>query len=651
MGRAVTFNCLERSANRVGNTILRSSLYPFLKQVDATGEVVQATTFVIRKSFADDASGTYIRLLNYTSAEEKRKEFFNTQNRFISVKQKSFHDLPDMPLAYWIDRKIRDIFQKGQRLESIAAPRRGNTTTNNDRFLRFWAEVLKSKAGIYYSSTLDANSDGKTWLPYNKGGGARKWFGFNEFLVNWEKNGSEIKSIPHSVIANEKHFMEEGVTWSEVSSIMPAFRYLPKGFIFDNTGCTVFSHESYRNRLLALLNSSVATEIFKILTPSLHIANGQVGAFPIINGNQELNTGDIERAVTIARQDWDNFETSWDFQTHPILRTSHPRLAAAFTDWQETADAAFAELKQLEEENNRYWIDAYGLQDELTPEVPDEQITIRRADLVRDVRSLISYAVGCMMGRFSLTQPGLQFAGGTFNPSAFSGDFLPDADGILPITDEAYFEDDIVSRFVDFMRAAFGPEHLGENLSFVADALTRKGGESAVVRIRRYFLTEFVSDHIQTYKKRPIYWLFTSGKGRAFGALVYLHRYTPDTLSYLRNNYVLPLQSKLEAEIRSTERALEIAGSGSAAKAAQKTLLKLREQVAELLAFHDRLLHKADQRIDIDLDDGVAYNYTLFDGLLYTGPDMKLADLMKKSEWKRELLGQAQKVIVVEATT
>lgn len=369
---------------------------------------------------------------------------------------------------------------------------------------------------------------------------------------------------------------------------------------------------------------------------------GQVGNMPIpkyqatwdIESEQRIN-----RAIEISKQDWDNFETSWDFHTHPLLRTAHPRLQNAFNDWQRGAADAFAELKRLEEENNRYWIAAYGLGDELTPDVPDAQITVRRADLVRDVKSLLSYAVGCLMGRYSLSQPGLQFAGGTFERSHFTGDFLPDDDGILPITDEAYFEDDIVTGFTAFLRAAFGPEQLEENLSFVADALTRRTGESPLARIRRYFVSEFVSDHIQTYKKRPIYWLFTSGKGKAFGALVYLHRYEPDTLAYLRNNYVLPLQSKLGAEILSTERAVQAASAASAAKAEERRLAKLREQVAELLSFHDRLLHRADQRLEIDLDDGVAYNYTLFDGLLYTGADLKLADLLKKSQWKRDLLG------------
>ncbi len=604
------------------------------------GEVVQSTTFVIRKGHLGDPSGNYVRLLDYSSEDEKRKEFFHNKNRFIDVKQKDFYDLPDMPLAYWIDQKIRAIFQRGQRLEDIAAPRRGNTTTNNDRFLRFWVEVSKNKVGVYYSSTMEANSAGKTWLPYNKGGGAKKWFGLNEFLVNWADNGAEIKKIAHSVIANEKHFMEEGVTWSEVSSLMPAFRYLPKGFIFDNTGCTIFSDGKYRNRLLALLNSSVAVEIFKILTPSLHIANGQVGAFPLVNFNQEINLVDVERTVTLGRQDWDNFETSWDFQTHPLLRTPHPRLSAAFTDWQNTAAAAFTELKGLEEENNRYWIDAYGLQDELTPDVPDAQITIRRADLLRDVKSLLSYAVGCMMGRYSLSQPGLQFAGGTFDPSAYSGDFLPDPDGILPITDEAYFGDDVVTRLEAFLRAAYGAEHLQANLTFIADALKRRGDETPRERLRRYFLDEFVSDHIQTYKKRPIYWLFTSGREKGFGALVYLHRYTQDTLATLRNDYVLELQGKLAAELGRVERSREGA-SARDAKLAERRLKTLRAQQTEVVGFQERLQTLADRYIALDLDDGVAYNYTLFQGVVYEGSDLKLADLLKKSAWKRELLAEA----------
>ena len=341
--------------------------------------------------------------------------------------------------------------------------------------------------------------------------------------------------------------------------------------------------------------------------------------------------------MNISRQDWDNFETSWDFQTHPLLRYNTPHLTQAFTTWENESETAFRKLQQLEEENNRYWIEAYGLQDELTPEVPDEQITIRRADINRDIRSLISYAVGCMMGRYSLDKPGLIHAGQTFDPSLHQT-FPADTDAIIPISDRAYFDDDIVTRFVEFLRIAYSPETLTENLDFIANALTLKNGESPLERIRRYFLQEFISDHIQTYKKRPIYWLFTSGKKRAFGALIYLHRYNEDTLARIRTDYVLELQVKLDGEIARTQQQLENASSTVAKKAATKRLKELQDQQLELRDYQAKLQHLADARIKLDLDDGVAYNYTQFKGLVYEGTDLKMKDLEKASQWKRDLL-------------
>lgn len=342
----------------------------------------------------------------------------------------------------------------------------------------------------------------------------------------------------------------------------------------------------------------------------------------------------------LSRQDWDNFETSWDFQIHPLLcdKSIH-QLSQAFDIWKTESEQAFQLLKQLEEENNRYWIKAYGLQDELTPEVPDDQITIRRADLSRDIRSLISYAVGCMMGRYSLDKPGLIHAGQPFDPSQHIT-FPADSDAILPITDAAYFDDDIVSRFVEFIKTAYGENTLKENLNFIANALTLREGESAQERIRRYFLTEFISDHIQTYKKRPIYWLFTSGKNRAFGALVYLHRYTPNTVGQIRTNYVLELQRKLAGEIERTQKQLDTATASAAKKTIQRRLKTLRDQDAELTTYQAKLQTFADQRIELDLDDGVAYNYTRFKGILYEGTDLKMADLEKKAQWKLDLLNQ-----------
>ena len=359
--------------------------------------------------------------------------------------------------------------------------------------------------------------------------------------------------------------------------------------------------------------------------------------------------------LLISRQDWDNFETSWDFKTHPLIRQKTNLIQQAFENWQQQSESAFQQLKQLEEENNRYWIAAYGLQDELTPEVPDAQITIRRADLTRDIKSLLSYAVGCIMGRYSLENEGLQrsplaplakgekddlevpFHKGKESVEVllFRGD-LGRSFGIIPITDKAYFTDDIVDQIIEFLKTAFSLQHLQANLDYIANSLTLRTGENSRDRIRRYFLDEFVKDHIQTYKKRPIYWYFTSGKKKAFGALVYLHRYDTTTLARLRTDYVLELQRKIDNEIQREQQNLELLTTTAAKKTSQKLIKDLQDQQIELREYQAKLQHAADKRIAIDLDDGVAYNYTLFEGLVYEGADLKMADLKKKSEWKHK---------------
>jgi type II restriction/modification system DNA methylase subunit YeeA len=374
------------------------------------------------------------------------------------------------------------------------------------------------------------------------------------------------------------------------------------------------------------------------MNPTLNFQVGNVANIPTIElPDYSLVCGFAEQTIAISRQDWDNFETSWDFQTHPLLRYNTPKLSEALKNWETDSKNAFQQLKQLEEENNKYWIEAYGLQDEITPEVPDKQITIRRADQNRDIRSFISYAVGCMMGRYSLDQPGLIHAGQPFDPTQHTI-FPADIDAIIPITDQAYFDDDIVNRFVEFIRVAYSPETLTENLDFIADTLTRRSGETSRDRIRRYFLTEFISDHIQTYKKRPIYWLFTSGKNRAFNALVYLHRYKEDTLARLRTDYVLEQQVKLDGETARTQQQFDNATNSVAKKAATKRLKELQTQQLELRDYQAKLQTMADARIKLDLDDGVAYNYTRFKGLVYEGSDLKMADLEKAAQWKLELL-------------
>jgi hypothetical protein len=393
--------------------------------------------------------------------------------------------------------------------------------------------------------------------------------------------------------------------------------------------------------LLCFLNSKVANFFLKILSPTLSFTSGDIANLPIKIANESKEFH--EEQINISRQDWDNFETSWDFQTHPLLRdnTIH-QLSQAFTTWETDSDRAFQQLKQLEEQNNRYWIEAYGLQDELTPEVPDDQITIRRADLERDIKSLISYAIGCIMGRYSLDTPGLIHAGQSFDPSRHTK-FPADPDAILPITDQAYFDDDIVTRFIQFIETAYSKATLIENLDFIANALTLRTGETARDRIRRYFVTEFITDHIKTYKKRPIYWLFTSGKKRAFGALVYLHRYSPDTIGRLRTDYVLELQVKLDREIDRHQTELTTITSTPTKKALTKQLKTLQDQQLELRTYQAKLQTVADRRIHLDLDDGIAYNYTQFKGIVYEGTELKMADLEAKAQWKHDLLKQQNK--------
>ncbi|BCL39848.1 hypothetical protein NSMS1_62950 (plasmid) [Nostoc sp. MS1] len=521
----------------------------------------------------------------------------------------------------------------------------GLQTGNNDQFLRLWFEIKIQKIGFGIENRDNANKSDFKWFPYHKGGEYRKWYGNLEFVVNWEKDGLEIRSFgtngggkQRSRPQNTDKYFKSGITWSFISSSYFGVRCSGKGFIFDVGGSSVFPSEDISNSFTGFLCSNVAFEFMKIMNPTLNFQVGNVASLPVIEAvKKPINYDLTEEAINISRQDWDNFETSWDFQTHPLLRHNIKHLSEAFTIWQSKSETAFRELQRLEEENNRYWIKAYGLQDELTPEVPDEQITIRRADLNRDIRSLISYTVGCIMGRYSLDKPGLIHAGQTFDPSLHQT-FPASSDAIIPITDQAYFDNDIVTRFIEFLRVAYSPDTLTENLNFIANALTLKNGETTQERIRRYFLQEFISDHIQTYKKRPIYWLFTSGKKRAFGALVYLHRYNEDTLARIRTDYVLELQVKLDGEITRAQQQLDNATSSTAKKAATNRLKDLQAQQLELRDYQAKLQTQADARIKLDLDDGVAYNYTRFKDLVYEGTDLKMADLEKASQWKRELL-------------
>ncbi|PYE52023.1 BREX-1 system adenine-specific DNA-methyltransferase PglX [Deinococcus yavapaiensis] len=599
---------------------------------EISGEVVQNVAFCVTPS-QQKSTSLFIDLTGGTSSEDKRQIFLSREHRYRKTLQEFTH-IDGYVFAYWLSAKMIESMSIS-RLKDYGSARQGIKTGDNTRFLRYWYEV----------NNVDIQS---TWYYCTKGGPFRRWYGNNEYVLNWKNSGREIRNFKDhegrlkSRPQNTHLFFKMGFTWSSISSGPFSARYTPEGFTFESTGSMYFPIGADIFRILGYVNSKVAQEVFKVTAPDLHYTEGALQSLPYLT--DAGRDTEVSSAIEISKHDWDNFENSWDFQTHPLLRHNTSFLFDAFAAWQQQSEDAFQELKRLEEENNRYWIDAYGLQDELTPDVPDEQITIRHAHRERDAKSLISYAVGCMMGRYSLDMPGLVHAGQPFNPSKHTT-FPADKDGILPITSAPFFEDDLAARFTDFLRIAYGPEKLEENLRWIAESLGLKGNENARDRIRRYFVSEFVSDHVQTYKKRPIYWLFTSGKRRAFGAFMYLHRYTPDTLARLRTDYLLELQVKLEAELTRAVDDLERA-TGANRKKAETRVKDLRGDLEEIRAYQAKVQDVADRRIELDLDDGVAYNYTRFKGLVYEGADLKMADLEKKAQWKLDLLAQQAKPLV-----
>ncbi|PGU01366.1 MULTISPECIES: BREX-1 system adenine-specific DNA-methyltransferase PglX [Bacillus cereus group] len=583
------------------------------------GEVVQTTTFVTRKQLIADYRTLFIRLVNIKNAEEKEKGFFDQDLYFIR-KQDQFADFPNHIIAYWTSENERRIFKENPRLGQLVDARQGLATADNNRFLRLWYEVNYNKIGFGMNDAQEALNSKRKWFPYNKGGSYRKWYGNYDFVVNWENDGYEIKNFKdsngkqRSVVRNPNYYFKEAVTWSDVTGGKISMRYRTPGSIHDVTGMSIFmpSNVIYEE-FLALLNSKVVSKLVGLINPTMHFQIGNIQNIPTklmeLNSVRKMS----KLCVALAKVDWDTFETSWDFERHPFLLSQRhvESVSDAFYYFQEKSIASYEQLKNYEEELNRIFIEIYGLQNEITPEVDAKDITIRKADKERDIKSFISYAVGCMLGRYSLDQEGLVFAGGEFDASKYKT-FKADADNIIPITDDEYFEDDIVSRFIEFVRVTFSEETLEENLDFIAEALNKKANETSRQCIRRYFLKDFFKDHMKTYQKRPIYWLFDSGKNDGFKALVYMHRYNVGTVAEVRTEYLHTLQRKYEAEIARRDVLLESDASIKDKTRAKKEKEKLQKQLLECQQYDQVIAHIANQKITIDLDDGVKVSYAKF---------------------------------------
>lgn len=583
---------------------------------EISGEVVQTVAFIIHKGFIDGLKPVCFRLVD-VEQNEKNIYLKKQLNRFDSLTQSDYKNISGSPIAYWSTLKIHKIFLEATPLSDYALLKAGTSTGDNPTFQRMWYEVEINN--IEFKRYGNDFNSLKKWYPCNSGGGFRKWYGNNEVVINWENDGEAIKSHSSSAVRNQSYFFKPGLTYNKISSGIFAIRLREKGFLFDDTGRCLFTKDpKQQNILMGFLCSKLANKILKILTPSMSFTSNEISKLPILITENNTINNNVIKTIASAKLDWDSYETSWDFTQNPILRTQQLNLEQAFNTWQQQNADAVAEMKRLEEENNKLFIDAYGLQDELTPDVPDEQITLTRADREKDSQRLVSYALGCMMGRYSLDEPGLIYAHAgnqDFDTSRYQT-FPADADGIIPLTEMHWFEDDATHRIQEFLTAVWGKDTLDTNMQWLAESLDKKASETAEDTIRRYLASKFYKDHMQTYKKRPIYWLFSSGKQGAFQALVYLHRYNESTLARMRTEYVMPLISKMAAYANSLETAKESSDSAAEIKRIEKKLQDLHKQQAELSTFEEKLRHYADQRISLDLDDGVKVNYGKFGDLL-----------------------------------
>ena len=613
-----------------------------------------SVAFVIGITRVLSYKGTFYRLFEKSgsvdSVETKEKLFF-TQKPYFS-KQDNFLRITGIPIAFWLSDQFVNTFNHPV-IGKTMTTREGMATADNERFLRLWYEVNIEKID-FGAQLVNGKCDSKQkWFPYNKGGDYRKWYGNLFYVVNWENDGFEIRNNKdlktgriRSHNYNGEYAFRDGLTWTSLSISTISVRRAEKGTLFDSKGAMGFADRKEDiYRYLALLNSVVGTEYLKIFSPTVDFKVGDVIQLPDIKGEEELITKLVEKNIEICKEDWNSYETSWGFCEHPLVRIASNckihqteksiKIQDCFSCWQDECNKRFEQLRANEEELNRIFINLYGLNDELSPCVEDKDLTIRKANYENDIKSLVSYAVGCMFGRYSIGKKGLIYAGGVFDADEYN-QFSADNDAIIPITDEQYFEDDIVSRFEDFIKVVFGEETLENNLEFISKALGNKGNSAREV-IRNYFIESFYKDHCVEYSvtgsgKRPIYWLFDSGKQNGFKALIYIHRYTSDMVGMVRSEYLIKTQSMIENALKNAEYAINTSSSAVDRAQATKKRDKYLKQLAEIRAYYPALSHIALQRIELDLDDGVKANYAKFQGIEVSveGEKKQKVDLLAK---------------------
>ena len=631
------------------------------------GEVVQTVCFTFCNAEFSNYRSSFVKLTDGRSENEKETLYLSGNFRFYKTNIQ-LKDIKGTPYtAYWASNIVLSAFKMSNSIGDVSEPRVGMATANNDRFIRLWFEVNQNKIGTNIISREKAVKSGKKWFPFAKGGEWRKWYGNNDTVVNWENDGFEIQNFKdertgriRSHNYNLDYIFNSALTWTVISTEKTSFRFCPVGFLYSNSGYGMFcDNEEIKYYLLAFMNSPVAESLLKILSPSMGFESGYLRKLPVIESEYKKYVVSIAKnCINKSREDWDSYEFSWDFVKHSFIKltlSEYERnqapipISDCYNAWVLECESRFHQLKANEEELNRIFIDLYGLQDELTPDVADKDITVHRIfDSKEDVPesmkgsayirtkkdeivSLLSYFIGCMFGRYSLDTEGLIFAGGEWDDTKYKR-FKPDVNNIIPITDEEYLEDDIITRLCEWLKVVYGEENLEVNLDFIAEALGNKGNTSREV-IRNYFLNDFFKDHCQTYSvtgsgKRPIYWLFDSGKQNGFKALIYLHRYNADTIGDLRIDYLHRMQRIYESEINRMQDTINNSTNAREVAAATKRKEKLTKQLKECREYDEKIAHLALSRIELDLDDGVKVNYKK----LQTGVDGKFYEVLADSK-------------------
>ena len=652
--------------------ILNKSIVTLIQmEYSAFEEAVVPICSFILKNGKEKEKGLYFKLSDFKGGMEvqNRKVLEALENKnckyFYETNVENFEKIPGMPIGYWVSENIVNNFKNGKKIGEILETKKGTSTSDNDRFLRQWYEVSKNTISYNTKSIEETITNEYKWYPYNKGGSRRQWFGNEDYLINWENNGYEIRNFEKAVVRNPKYYFKESITWSDITTGNFSIRYKKIGNIHDATGPAAFNNDIYILKyILGIVGTKISDMIFKILNPTIHTTIGDFNNFPVIE-NEQIKPkviSIVDDCIKISKYDWNTFETAWDFKVSPLVNferyienynledeensenrkvssTSIKTIEEAYSQYKEFTNNQFLKLKENEEELNRIFIDIYGLQDELTSDVSDKDITIAKIfdtdDEMNDeikgnnyvltkadvVKQFISYAVGCMFGRYSLDEEGLVFAVGEFDKNKYIK-FIPDEDNCILITDSEYFSDDIVTRFVEFVKTVYGEETLEENLKFISQALSNKNDAPKDI-IREYFLKSFYDDHLKRYKKRPIYWLYDAGKKNGFKALIYMHRYNEQTTAKVRIGYLHELQKHYERRASFLKDEIE---SNNNRKKAEKELKKIKSQLDECKHFDEKMNHLSSEYISIDLDDGVKVNYEK----VQTGRDGKKYEILGK---------------------